>query len=148
MPASDMLRTVVVHCNKAVYDTYIARPSKWGNPFLIGKDGDRVEVIKKYRAWVLNQPKLLADLQELRGLRLGCWCSPAICHGDILAELANIQTGPAIWRCKDYDMPVDITGVMGLGSDDRIYLRTADGCGLPLNEVRWQTEGEDNDFVT
>lgn len=131
------MKTTVVHCKREVCDIYIGRPSKWGNPFVIGRDGDRVAVIAKYRAWLLNQPHLLADLQELRGLRLGCWCSPAPCHGNVLAELANIQTGPAIWRSKDYDYPVDITGVMGLGNDGRVYLRTVYGTGLPLEEVVW-----------
>ena len=34
----------VVHINKEEYDIYIGRGSKWGNPFVLGKDGDRTEV--------------------------------------------------------------------------------------------------------
>lgn len=83
--------TSVVHCRKDEYDTYIGRPSKWGNPFVIGEDGDRKEVVNKYRVWVLKQPQLLADLSELCGKRLGCWCAPKLCHGDVLAELALIR---------------------------------------------------------
>lgn len=79
----------VVHCKKEPYDIYIGRPSKWGNPFTIGKDGTRNEVIEKYRQWILNQPKLLADLYELKGKILGCWCSPKACHGDVLIELSE-----------------------------------------------------------
>jgi len=30
------------------YDVYIGRPSKWGNPFVIGKDGTRKEVVAQY----------------------------------------------------------------------------------------------------
>lgn len=30
----------------------VARPSKWGNPYKMGIDGDRVEVIKKYRRYI------------------------------------------------------------------------------------------------
>lgn len=137
MSERESFKTTVVHCKKQPFDIYIGRPSKWGNNFLIGLDGDRQTVISKYRNWILGQPKLLADLQELRGMRLGCWCHPAICHGDVLAELANIPIGPAIWKSKDYDIPVDITGVMGLGKDGTIYVRTVDGCGLPLSEVTW-----------
>ncbi|RWK52772.1 MAG: DUF4326 domain-containing protein, partial [Mesorhizobium sp.] len=37
---------------------YIGRPSKWGNPFVIGPDGSRAEVIAKYRAWIASQPEL------------------------------------------------------------------------------------------
>lgn len=76
----------VVHCKKEPYDVYIGRPSKWGNPFTIGKDGTREEVLALYLAWVETQD---LPLHELRGCRLGCWCKPLPCHGDILMELAN-----------------------------------------------------------
>lgn len=82
----------VVHCKKAGYDVYIGRPSKWGNPFTIGKDGTREEVIDKYRKWIQFQPKLIAALPELKGKVLGCWCSPKACHGDVLSELAERES--------------------------------------------------------
>ncbi len=53
---------------------YVGRPTKWGNPFVIGRDGSRDEVIAKYRAWIARQPMLMAALQELRGKDLICWC--------------------------------------------------------------------------
>lgn len=68
---------------------YIGRPGKWGNPFVIGRDGSRAEVIAKYRAWLASQPELLDALDELRGKDLVCWCAPLACHGDVLIELAN-----------------------------------------------------------
>jgi hypothetical protein len=68
---------------------YIGRPSKWGNPFVIGRDGSRDEVIAKYRAWLASQPELLDALDELRGRDLVCWCAPLACHGDVLVEFAN-----------------------------------------------------------
>jgi hypothetical protein len=71
------------------HDIYIGRPSKWGNPFVIGRDGTREEVIAKYRAWIVRQPDLMAALAELRGKVLGCYCAPLPCHGDVLADLAN-----------------------------------------------------------
>jgi len=58
--------TRVVHCKKEQYDCYIGRPSKWGNSFVIGKDGTREEVVEKYRQWVLQQPELMASLHMLR----------------------------------------------------------------------------------
>lgn len=76
----------VVHCKKEAYDVYIGRPSKWGNPFEIGRDGSREEVVTKYREWVLTQG---LPFEELRGRVLGCWCAPKACHGDVLMELAN-----------------------------------------------------------
>ena len=82
--------TKVVHCKKSKYDVYIGRPSDWGNPFVIGKDGDRAEVIRKYRQWIMRQPELLARARrELRGQRIACWCAPEACHGDVLAEIAD-----------------------------------------------------------
>lgn len=68
---------------------YIGRPSKWGNPFVIGRDGSRAEVIAKYRAWIVVQPTLMNALDELRSRDLVCWCAPLACHGDVLVELAN-----------------------------------------------------------
>lgn len=79
--------TRVVHCKKEKYDIYIGRPSPWGNPFTIGKDGTREEVINKYREWIYTQPELLAHVPELKGKTLGCWCAPQACHGDVLIEL-------------------------------------------------------------
>lgn len=82
--------TRVVHCKKEPFDVYIGRPSKWGNPFKIGKDGSREDVIAKYRQWILANPELIAKLpSELKGRMLGCWCRPNSCHGDVLAELAD-----------------------------------------------------------
>ena len=81
------MTTRIVHCKKESYDIYIGRPSKWGNPFQIGKDGTRDEVIEKFRDWILTQPKLLKDLHEIKGKTLGCWCKPKSCHGDVLVEL-------------------------------------------------------------
>ena len=74
------------------YDIYIGRGSKWGNPFKIGEeDGNREEVIEKYREWIVGQPHLMKALGELRGKILGCWCSPEACHGDVLIELLEKQ---------------------------------------------------------
>lgn len=77
----------VVHCKKEPYDVYIGRPSKWGNPYEIGKDGTRTEVIEKYREYCRREN---LPVDELRGKTLGCWCAPHPCHGDVLMELANV----------------------------------------------------------
>ena len=79
----------IVHCKKEKFDVYIGRPSKWGNPFVIGKDGTRGEVIEKYRIWILNQPELIESLVELKNKTLGCWCDPSPCHGEVLIELSD-----------------------------------------------------------
>lgn len=84
--------TKVVNCRSVCYDVYIGRPSIWGNPFEIGKDGTRAEVIDKYRRWIVQQPELMAKLHELDGKTLGCWCHPKACHGDVLVDL--LQSSP------------------------------------------------------
>ena len=88
------MKTKVVHCKKEEYDIYIGRPSKWGNIFSHKpntlaeiKVASREEAIEKYREWIKTQPELLASLEELRGKRLGCFCRPKTCHGDVLLEL-------------------------------------------------------------
>jgi hypothetical protein len=69
---------------------YIGRPSPFGNPFEIGPDGTRLEVIEKYKQWLLAQPELVARVQrELRGKDLVCWCAPLPCHGNLLLHIAN-----------------------------------------------------------
>lgn len=87
----------VVHCRRERYDVYIGRPSRWGNPFTLPKGVQRspnaararAAVIAKYEEWLKAQPELLAALHELRGKRLGCFCAPLPCHGDVLLRLAN-----------------------------------------------------------
>jgi hypothetical protein len=88
--------TTVVHCRREQFDVYIGRDcveyaaSKWANPFRIGPDGTRKEVVAKYRNWIIMQVDLMACLHELKDKRLGCWCHPKECHGDLLAAMVNV----------------------------------------------------------
>lgn len=69
---------------------YVGRPSKWGNPFQIGIDGTREEVILMYRSWYFNSPlSPKGDIEELRGKDLICWCAPLPCHAEFLMGEAN-----------------------------------------------------------
>jgi hypothetical protein len=70
---------------------YIGRGSKWGNPFVIGRDGTRNEVIELYRTWLMTSG-LMNDVYELTDKDLVCYCTPKKCHGDVLLELANAHT--------------------------------------------------------
>ena len=85
-----MPHPLVVH-HRRPHDVFIGRPSKWGNPFVIGRDGTREQVIAKYRRWIMTQPHLLAALPELAHKRLGCYCAPRPCHGDVLAALSDAR---------------------------------------------------------
>jgi len=84
-----MSETRVVNMRHEPHDVRIDRRTMWGNPFRIGPDGTREEVIDKYREWVLTQPMLMSHLNWLKGKRLGCWCKPLACHGDVLVELID-----------------------------------------------------------
>jgi len=65
------------------------RDSVWANPFVIGVDGTREDVISKYAEYI--QRRIASGevcLQSLCGKkRLGCWCHPEPCHGDVLVQL-------------------------------------------------------------
>lgn len=77
---------------------YIGRGSPLGNPFVIGKDGSREQVIAKYRVWLNEQimrknPVVLDELNRLgnkaideKGLALQCFCYPKPCHGEVIKE--------------------------------------------------------------
>lgn len=81
------MKTIVVNLRHSEYDIFIGRGSKWGNPFHIGKDGSRADVIRKHREWFTGQKHLMDAIEELRGKRLGCYCSPKPCHGSFYVEL-------------------------------------------------------------
>ena len=76
----------VVHCEKAPYDVYIGRGSKWGNPYEIGPDMAREEAIEMFEQYLDRKPGLLRQLAGIHGKVLGCHCAPKACHGDILIK--------------------------------------------------------------
>ena len=63
------------------------------NPFKIGRDGDRNEVLKKYKEYILEKMEKESHFKNkmlmLKGKTLGCWCHPFPCHGDILLEILD-----------------------------------------------------------
>ncbi len=71
--------------------------SIWANPYKMGKDGTREEIINKYRIYITD--KLISgkieqmELENLKGKNLGCWCEPpAQCHGHVLLDLIHKST--------------------------------------------------------
>jgi hypothetical protein len=71
----------------------VARPSRWGNPFVIGRDGTQARCVSLYRQWVKRpRQKMLRDKARaaLKGKNLACWCAPGTpCHADVLLALVN-----------------------------------------------------------
>ncbi len=71
-----------------------AQASKFANPYKVGKDGTRKEVIDKYRTYITHQLKddknFQTELASIKGKNIGCWCHPYPCHGNVLLELLKI----------------------------------------------------------
>ena len=104
----------------------VDRTTKWGNPFVVGRDGTQAECVEAFgwlageeasieaMARVLVPPEgldatqkmldaLQADASPLRGKNLACWCAlDQPCHADVLLRLANHERhnveaqGPAL----------------------------------------------------
>lgn len=87
--------------SKKPYDIYIGRFNKtyglkesiFHNPYVIGVDGTRAEVIKKFEKFAAQNPKILDNLWLIDNATLGCWCDypNEDCHGRILRELREYQ---------------------------------------------------------
>lgn len=78
----------IVNLRKESYDVYIGRGSLLGNPFRIGIDGNRIQVIQKYQEYFYHTllPIHKSYIHSLRGKTLGCYCKPQLCHGDIIKD--------------------------------------------------------------
>src|SRR5262245_11095095 len=99
-------KTTVVNVRTHDFDVYIGPAvlgsrHKWeqGNsvfacPFQVGIDGTPEQVVEKFRARLQKflrkeNPAWRKRMLAIKGLRLGCWCKPGPCHGDVLAQLAD-----------------------------------------------------------
>lgn len=84
------MKTKVVNVKTTPCDVIIGRPSKFGNPFVIGRDGNREQVIELYWKYfykrVENDSDFKKAVEKLKGLTLGCYCKPEACHGDVIVE--------------------------------------------------------------
>jgi hypothetical protein len=71
------------------YTIYVGRPTKYGNPYKRGKDGNIDRVLFLYKCHL--EGALKADstfLDELKGKDLACWCSEGVlCHADIIIKV-------------------------------------------------------------
>jgi len=70
------------------------KASKWANPYKVSGGRPREDAISLYGYDLCFGDKLhlLAELPELRGKTLACWCSPEPCHGDVLVSLLDLHT--------------------------------------------------------
>lgn len=85
-----MVTTVVNKKHTRAYTVDISRPNFLGNPYRIGVDGTREEVVAKFKVFFHTSEKLKKYVREgCKDEILGCYCKPLPCHGDIIAEYLN-----------------------------------------------------------
>ena len=93
-----MAKTEVVNLRTHKYDVYIGRdenddPGEYGNPFIIGEHGPRDTVVEMYRIYFIGRmkadPIFRRKVRALKGKKLGCYCKPERCHGDVIAAYLN-----------------------------------------------------------
>ncbi len=92
------MKTTVVNIYKEPYDQYCGRAGKgqdgyFGNPFALASEADRGSVLQRYKEYfykrLAEDPEFKRRIHELKGKRLGCFCSPKACHSDIIADYLN-----------------------------------------------------------
>jgi hypothetical protein len=103
--------TKVVHWRRTAFDVFIGRTDEkmhFGNPFTMKEGsrgsvmvGSRAEAIENFELWLSGasfqdvEPErrewILENLDQLRGKRLGCWCKPKACHGDVYVSMIHLQ---------------------------------------------------------
>lgn len=82
-------KATIVNIKHDKCDIYCGRPSIYGNPFEIGRDGTRDDVIEKYKSYFykkIKDPKFKQKVFLLRGKKLGCWCAPLRCHLEVIID--------------------------------------------------------------
>jgi hypothetical protein len=84
-----------VYIGRANRSRGVAR-SKWHNPYVVCAGYSREQAVEDFEGWITDEIRHEPerwDLSELRGKTLVCWCAPRLCHGDVLARLADAREG-------------------------------------------------------
>ena len=107
-----MGKVTVVNKYKEPDHIYCGRGSALGNPFVLGRDGDRDAVCNKYEEWFyqnVHEDKFLSYIEdygvtldpihkmlcniyedaERRDINLGCFCAPQRCHCDTIKNFID-----------------------------------------------------------
>lgn len=98
-PTTTHPRTTVVNLREEPYDVYIGRAGRghdgyFGNKYRVGphKHGEAIELFRKdFLERVDAEPEFRRRVLALRGKRLGCFCKPNACHGDVIAQWVDSQ---------------------------------------------------------
>ncbi len=158
--------TYVVNLYKEQYDVYIGRPGKgqsgyFGNPFNEGSQEEKIRLFREHFYKRIKQDREFAKrVHKLKGKRLGCFCKPKLCHGDVIAEYLNgLPDSPHVRMAvvgsrefsdyiflgnilKWYNISRIISG--GAKGADSLARRYANEHGIPIDEFipEWDTYGK------
>jgi hypothetical protein len=92
------MRTVVVNIHEESFDVYIGRTGRgedgyFGNPFRMGNGMSREDAVDRFQKYFAERIEKDSEFKRrilaLKGKRLGCFCKPKACHGDVIAEWLN-----------------------------------------------------------
>jgi hypothetical protein len=92
------MQTVVINIHMEPFDVYIGRAGRgedgyFGNPFRIGHGVSRLDAVKMFERYFLDRIERDIEFKRrilaLKGKRLGCFCKPQACHGDVIADWLN-----------------------------------------------------------
>jgi hypothetical protein len=92
------MQTVVVNIHKESFDVYIGRRGRgqdgyFGNRFRIGHGVSREDTVKRFQRDFIDRIEKDSEFKHrilaLKGKRLGCFCKPKACHGDVIAAWLN-----------------------------------------------------------
>lgn len=80
------------HYGSGMDEQPVGEPGCLGNPFVMGDDGSREDVVAKFTEYFLERWQNDAELrnfvakyvEEHDELRLGCHCAPKLCHGEVI----------------------------------------------------------------
>ena len=90
--------TLVVNINKEPFDVYIGRAGRgedgyFGNPFSMRNGTSREDAVQKFQKCFIDRiekdTEFTRRVLALKGKRLGCFCKPKACHGDVIADWLN-----------------------------------------------------------
>jgi Domain of unknown function (DUF4326) len=65
----------------------------FGNPFRMGNRISREQAVKSFQKYFTERIEKDSEFKRrvlaLKGKRLGCFCKPKACHGDVIADWLN-----------------------------------------------------------
>ena len=92
------MQTVVVSIYKEQFDVYIGRAGRgqdgyFGNPFRIGCGMSLEDAVQRFQRYFIDRIEKDSEFKRrvlaVKGKRLGCFCKPKACHGDVIADWLN-----------------------------------------------------------